>query len=279
MNFVSISLLVSLEMVKFAQGVFIEKDWMIYDEEKDIPTKVQSSNLNEELGMVHYIFSDKTGTLTKNIMDFKKFSAGFVSYGNDKEELYPGKYEKGLTNVGFTSQDFEDDWTKPLQAGLPPNNPYLGSMINILALCHTIIVESKDGELHYNASSPDELALTNAARFFGVVFKERDEDGNILIENKFSQQTSKYELLNIIEFNSSRKRMSVIVKDPSGKIIIMTKGADSIIIPRLRPGQDKLIDKTQEFLTQYANAGLRTLILAEREIDSQFYSEWEKKYG
>ena len=64
MNFVSISLLVSLEMVKFCQGIFIEWDWMMYDEEKDMSAAAQSTNLNEELGMVDYIFSDKTGTLT-----------------------------------------------------------------------------------------------------------------------------------------------------------------------------------------------------------------------
>lgn len=64
MNFVPISLMVTLEMVKFIQAYFITWDYRIYDESKDMETKVQSSNLNEELGMIHYVFSDKTGTLT-----------------------------------------------------------------------------------------------------------------------------------------------------------------------------------------------------------------------
>lgn len=105
MNFVPISLIITLEMVKFIQAYFINVDAMIFDETRGIEAKVQSSNLNEELGMVHNIFSDKTGTLTQNIMEFKKFSAGDVSYGND--EPPEKKYPLGVTNVNFDSYDFD----------------------------------------------------------------------------------------------------------------------------------------------------------------------------
>lgn len=75
---------------------------MMYDEEKDMSALARSSNLNEQLGMVHYIFSDKTGTLTQNIMEFKKFSIGFRTYGSSN----PAKkdYEPGLTNVNFEDE-------------------------------------------------------------------------------------------------------------------------------------------------------------------------------
>mgnify|MGYP001069400164 CR=1 FL=1 len=63
----------------------------------------------------------------------------------------------------------------------------------------------------YNASSPDELALVNGMRHFGFGFVDRDIDDNIVIDH--DSQIKKYKLLQVIEFNSDRKRMSVIVRD------------------------------------------------------------------
>jgi len=77
---------------------------MIYDEEKDQAACCQSSNLNEELGMIHYIFSDKTGTLTKNIMNFKRMTIGEVSYGC--KDPKPQNYAPGVTNVNFEDDTF-----------------------------------------------------------------------------------------------------------------------------------------------------------------------------
>ena len=73
--------MVSLEMVKFYQGKLINNDKKMMDEVTKIPAHVNSSNLNEELGEIDYIFSDKTGTLTQNLMEFKYASIFGESYG------------------------------------------------------------------------------------------------------------------------------------------------------------------------------------------------------
>ena len=84
-NMVPISLMVSLEVVKYAQCYFMEQDVQMYDREEQTEMKAQASNLNEELGYVEYVFSDKTGTLTCNMMEFTKFCAGNTTYGTGQK--------------------------------------------------------------------------------------------------------------------------------------------------------------------------------------------------
>jgi len=213
---------------------------MIFDVEKGLEAGVNSSNLNEELGMVHYIFSDKTGTLTQNIMEFKRFSVGTQSYGISEPRKI--EYPPGVTNVNFD----DDTFFAHLDDKSHPNHKNINKYLECLGLCHTIITEAKETKegkpyVLYNASSPDELALVNGARHFGFAFKERDENSNIVIEKTRSGETVKYELLNVLEFDSARKRMTVIVRTPENKVMVICKGADSIIEKRLRPGQETLV--------------------------------------
>mmetsp|Transcript_30711 Transcript_30711/g.30191 ORF Transcript_30711/g.30191 Transcript_30711/m.30191 type:complete len:527 (+) Transcript_30711:388-1968(+) len=213
-------------------------------------------------------------------MEFKKFSAGKFSYGNNLADnkqamrFHSEEDEESVSNVNFDDPIFY----KHFRDQDSENYAMIEKVILNLALCHTIIAEMKEGSLKYNASSPDELALVNAARFFGVKFLDRDEDNVITI--LFKGKEVKYKLLNLIEFNSTRKRMSVVLRDPKGQVKCLCKGADSILFPLLKASQEnaEVEDASNEFLEYYANEGLRTLLLVEKNLANEEYEEWNKKY-
>jgi phospholipid-translocating ATPase len=128
----------------------------------------------------------------------------------------------------------------------------------------------------YQSQSPDEAALVSTARDLGFAFIDRTN--NEVMVDILGVET-RFRLLNIIEFTSARKRMSVIFRSPTGEIILYIKGADSVIFERLAPGQDEMLSGTTDHLNQFANEGLRTLCLAYRVISQREYEKWADNYS
>uniref|UniRef100_A0A674NC75 Phospholipid-transporting ATPase n=1 Tax=Takifugu rubripes TaxID=31033 RepID=A0A674NC75_TAKRU len=145
-NLIPISLLVTLEVVKFTQALFINWDVEMYYSETDTPAMARTSNLNEELGQVKYLFSDKTGTLTCNIMHFKKCTIAGITYGN-------------LPSSSNNSTEFDDPTLIQNIEGNHPTSPQICEFLTMMAVCHTVVPEREDNQIIYQASSPDEGAV------------------------------------------------------------------------------------------------------------------------
>ncbi|XP_023270669.1 phospholipid-transporting ATPase ID-like [Seriola lalandi dorsalis] len=135
--------------------------------------------------------------------------------------------------------------------------------------------EKKEGELYYQAQSPDEGALVTAARNLGFVFRSRTPESITVVE--MGRQVT-YELLAVLDFNNVRKRMSVIVRSPDGKLTLYCKGADTIIYERLHPACNKLMEVTTGHLNEYAGDGLRTLVLAYKDLDEGYMDDWRRRH-
>ncbi|XP_015945766.1 putative phospholipid-transporting ATPase 9 [Arachis duranensis] len=293
---IPISLYVSIEIVKVLQSIFINQDLNMYYEETDQPAHARTSNLNEELGQVDTILSDKTGTLTCNSMEFIKCSIAGVAYGQGVTEVERAMARrKGLElteddNVanseakssikGFNFMDeriMNGNWYKE------PHAYVIQKFLRLLAVCHTAIpeVDEETGKVSYEAESPDEAAFVIAARELGFEFYERTQSSIMLHElNSVSGKITErnYQLLNILEFSSARKRMSVIVRDEEGKLLLLSKGADSVMFERLAKNGREFEEKTKQHINEYADAGLRTLILAYRELDEDEYNQFNKEF-
>jgi len=130
------------------------------------------------------------------------------------------------------------------------------------------------------SASPDELALLQFAKFCGFKYFGMDKDQNMTIKYKKNNRpcVEKYQLLDVLSFNSTRKRMSVILKDPdTGKIWLHSKGADNVILERCQEPINKK-EETIGCLDDFASHGLRTLAVASRIIPETEYVEWSKEY-
>uniref|UniRef100_A0A8C0EM89 Phospholipid-transporting ATPase n=1 Tax=Bubo bubo TaxID=30461 RepID=A0A8C0EM89_BUBBB len=210
-NFIiPVSMYVTVEMQKFLGSFFISWDKEMYDEEIKEGALVNTSDLNEELGQVEYVFTDKTGTLTENSMEFIECC------------IDGHKYKDCISEVDGFSQT--------------------------------------DGPLKYYGKaekSREELFLRALCLYAGF-----------LISSLW------YQLLHVLNFDPVRRRMSVIVRTTTGKLLLFCKGADSSIFPRV---QQEEIQQTKVHVDRNAMDGYRTLCVAFKELTQKEYDKIDRQ--
>lgn len=321
---IPLSLYVSMEIIKVIQVLLLQQDVDMYDAVSNTPCEARTASINEELGQVSYVFSDKTGTLTDNVMIFRKLSVAGTAWIHEDmgpETLFRMVKLKGQPNVEpLHANDNNDDnkrvvtkaqsmsglrhqprvsfsatarmSTGAIQNEVPRKsfsyvtrpststwrstaypekvpgefstyslleyvmmNPHTDYSIRArfflmsLALCHLCVVEDGEHDKHYSAASPDELALITAANDMGFILMDRTQNSMTIRtypqggNNDYMDEV--FEVLDVIEFSSARKRMSIVVRVPDGRICVLCKGADNVIMERLT--QSKLAqEKSRE---------------------------------
>ncbi|KAJ2234341.1 phospholipid transporting ATPase [Coemansia sp. RSA 1286] len=291
---VPISLYVTIEVVKSFQAYFINQDIDMYYPVTNQRCVPKAWNLSDDLGQVEYIFSDKTGTLTQNVMVFRQCTIQGKVYGelvtDDDEsgsktqeirramdakigQFVANPYRQSEKTTFFDTEIYDDLQTDDAQ------RQAIIRFFSVLALCHTVIAHTPDQSrpeiIEYKAQSPDEAALVSTARDVGFAFIGRDRDRVLC---SFLGRQLSFRVLATLEFTSARKRMSVIVRDEDGRILLLCKGADSIIMERLGDNQQRQRQATLDDLELFANHGLRTLCLGQRVLDESEYNQWKSDY-
>jgi len=332
-NVIPLSLYVSLEIVKIGQMLLLNSDLEMYDEASDTPAKCNTNTILENLGQIGYIFSDKTGTLTENVMNFRKVSIAGTSWLHetdldqnsaedvgslDSEAIEKASLRRQMPSTRRSAVPAliipePPPPPSPRAAATSPHRPsferrsssqwrstarpdrlqpdvttadlleYIRlrphaffsrkakQYILVMALCHTCLPEMRDGKLDYQASSPDELALVAAARELGHTVVQRSSQSITLqvVDEHGEESLQTYEILDVIEFSSKRKRMSIILRFPDGRICVMCKGADSVILPRLKMAG----------LAMQKVAGVRKSADLEHEMLRQSLQEPQTSFG
>ncbi|KAI5632367.1 cation transport ATPase (P-type) domain-containing protein [Phthorimaea operculella] len=290
---IPMSLYVTIELYKFVGALFIGWDQELCCEETGRPALANTSDLNEELGQVEVLFSDKTGTLTKNLMVFKTCSVKGEVYEERDGRLYDMERSRDPVDISQTDIKFfftilalchsvqiSSEEMKKLSARLSANfqlksffkkktkksAPNGTTAVTIDGETLNNIMRENKCHIEYQASSPDEKALVEVAARAGATFL--GEDGNTMLV-KIGDQTEMYERLQVIEFTSERKRMSVIVRDKDGKIWLFCKGAESAVFPICKNAA--MVETIERDIDFFANRGLRTLAVAYRLVPDEEY--------
>mmetsp|Transcript_15935 Transcript_15935/g.26026 ORF Transcript_15935/g.26026 Transcript_15935/m.26026 type:complete len:1436 (+) Transcript_15935:194-4501(+) len=319
MNIIPISILIIVEILSAWAKFIVNNDIEMYHEATDTRAKCRTSNLVAEVGQITHVFSDKTGTLTQNRMKMVGCLVDGQTYGfvppvegdvsdQDSEETpeesvdvpevvieasvridekvhcgadegeSPGNDGNQTPSSSLSAEEVFQDVNAILNTpGQSREKQALLDYFILLAVCHTVVLEDTDeGGIQLNSESPDEEAFVNAARLVGVKLVSTSE-GTIGISTPVGDY--EYLILGLNPFNSSRKRMSIVVQRTcDDSIALLMKGADNVMFDRLAPGQEGQVAEMKTMLDRYSWAGLRTLVMAKKDLSEEEFMIWEQEY-
>lgn len=287
-TFVPVSLFVTLEFVRLVQGFFISWDTCMWSDEVGQGADVRANNLNETLGYIDHIFSDKTGTLTQNVM---RFIAYATPDGAIRNALNHKPDVKATTGVADADPDVDTDpetltstERKPGRGGSYSSDATC-KLATAMAIAHDVVPAHahNNGEMAYEGESVDEVALVNGAVGLGATLQSRsdsheegsgnsNETSSTFITVRTGSQESRFRVDAMLEFNSDRKRMSVVARSDDGTARIICKGADTTMLPRLVREDER--DLARRVADELSSQGLRTLIYAERVLSKSEFRQW-----
>ena len=298
---IPIALRVNLDVSKTFFSYVINRD-------DSIPqTIARNSTIPEELGRISYVFSDKTGTLTKNEMIFKKIAMETEQFGEenftDLQNILNDECQINnaplldILNLKQVNELNENSFKDSLEGNSLSESVGVGSYkhkrsrkikrhrskiirdtITAMVLCNNvtpIIDENDTNNVTYQASSPDEVALVKFAESLNMKLTNRTDKEIKMIDA--AHNTEEYEVLANFPFSSDTKRMGIILKNKDhGHIIYYLKGAENVMLKFVKKEYISYIAENAENL---ATKGLRTLVLTQKIISQEDFDNWNKEYN
>jgi phospholipid-translocating ATPase len=278
---IPIALRVNLDVSKTFFSYEINRDENIKN------TIARNSTIPEELGRISYLFSDKTGTLTKNEMIFKNIAMENDLFSeqsfNDLLNILNEECKKfdaplmDIINL-LKNQNDEQSSMEELKRSKRirrNRNKLIRDTITAMILCNNVtpIIDSEQ-KVTYQASSPDEVALVKFAETLNMKLNFRtDKEIKFINANEIEES---YDILANFPFSSDTKRMGILLRNKKyNHIIFYLKGAENVILKYVKEEYKGYIKENAENL---ADKGLRTLVLTQKIVSEEFYQNWKIEY-